>query len=244
MAKVTKKASAAQAAKPGAWEQVEGFCTNMASSTNMPMLKSWMNAYFHPAEAFASEKKNASWGNIVVQVILITIITTVAGGLAGLISLATAPNVLGSAIGLPVLGMGLVAGAAAGFIGVFLVSLLYLIVAKLFKGAGSYTAQTLGLVLVSGGTTLLLAPLQVLGAIPCLGVVFSLAGLVFGLYGIYSQYRMLKAVHNLSQTGAIGVMVISWVVIIVIVAVVILIAGAALLGAMGLGAIANSMGSY
>jgi len=238
MAESTKKAS------PDTWGQVEGFCTKTVSATNVQMLNRWMKAYFHPAEAYAVEKKNAGMGEIVTQVLVMTIISAVAGALSSLIMAFTAYGGMGRALALPVIGMSIAAGAVLGFVGFFLVSLLYLIVAKVLGGKGGYATQSLGLALVSGGTLLLLAPLQVLGAIPCLGIVFSLVAMVFGIFGLISQYRMLKAVHELSQMRTIGVMLVSWAIIVAIMVVVMLVVGAALLGAMGLGALASGMGRY
>ena len=228
----------------GTLEQIEGFCTKTVSAMNVPLLNGWMSAYFHPAEAFASEKKKADMGNIAVQVILMAIISAVAGGIASFITMSTSFNVVGSALSIPIIGMSIIVGVIAGFIGFFLVSLLYLVVAKVLGGKGSYAEQSLGLVLVSGGMILLIAPLQVLGAIPCLGIIFGFLAMAFGIYGIYSQYRMLKAVHELSQMKTIGVMLISWAVIMVVLVVITLVVGAALIGAMGLGALAGGMGGY
>jgi hypothetical protein len=227
--------NAVQSQKRSALEEIEGFCTDTVSLLYSSMFSTWVAAYFHPAETYEAEKKNASWGSIALQVALITIITGIVSSIVNTVTFLQMPG----GMDLPMIGIIAVIGGVIGFVGFFLVSLIYLAVAKALGGKGGYKNQSLGIALVSGGMVLLAAPLQVLGAIPCLGIIFLLVAFAFGLYGLYSHYKMIKAVHGLSDMRTVGVIAISWAIMFVIWLVIVVVLSVAFLGALGLGAMAG-----
>jgi hypothetical protein len=192
--------------------------------------KTWVSAYFRPAEVFNAEKKNAGGTEIAKILAFIGLVSAVVMGITaiivGVFGLGAIAGPGGAALGLA----GAVVAAVVGLIlypilmviGGFIGSGIYYIIAKVFGGKGDYMEQTLGLALITGGYVLITAPFQILTLIPVIGVLFSLAIMLVGIYSLYSQYRLIKEVHKLSSMRAAAVVIIP---IIVIVALIMLMIG-------------------
>ncbi|MFA6327929.1 MAG: Yip1 family protein [Candidatus Micrarchaeia archaeon] len=212
--------------------QVEGAAMGAAGSLGIGRFKTWLYAYFHPYQACGKEKKNAKLGS-----------TAATFALAGLVQAAVLVIVIalmlafslrtGISFTVTVAIVMLIAYPIACVIGGFAMSALYFIVAKLLGGKGSFTEQAYCMALVSGGVILMMAPFNVLQIIPMIGWIFSLLGLAVTLYGIVSQYRMISAVHSLSQLRAIVVLVVPLFIIMALLLVFVGVAAIAALGAYG-----------
>lgn len=232
---VKKKAPVAKGAKQAGGNdrslaQVEEIAMNSAGALGVAQFTAWLSAYFHPYQACGKEKKNAGMASAAAMF-----------GLIGLVEAGVAIIVMALvlAFALPIVGIPFtIAGAVVmliaypvgtvifGFIG----SALYYIVAKLLGGKGGFFEQAYCMALVSGGVVLMMAPFNVLQIAPLVGWVFGLLGLAVALYGIISQYRMIRAVHELSQLRAIVVLVVP---ALLIVAFVMFVIGFATIAAIG-----------
>jgi hypothetical protein len=223
--------------------QIEGICMNYASMLALPQFKTWASAYFHPEETFDAEKKNATLGNIAANAFIIGLISSVVGFIVNVASSLTATIISPrfSSLDIAMAAVVMVAGIILTPIGVFISSGIYFVIAKILGGKGGYMAQTLGIVLVSGGIVLLAAPLNLLSAIPCLGFAFALAGAAVALYGLYSQWKMIKKVHEMSGLRAAAVILIPIIIVVVIAIIAAVVMGAALVG---LGALGSGLGGY
>ena len=182
----------------GIVEQAEIFLMGAVAVFPGKKFLPWMAAYFHPAETFAAQKKNASFVNVLTIIAIALLMECVAAIIINFALFDMASHNLASIL------IGLIVTMAAQLIFFFVLMAFYFILARLMGGKGSYMKQSLGLALITGGITLIIVPLQILTVVPCIGFV-SLIGVPFGIYGVYSQYRMIRAVHKLSRNRAIAV---------------------------------------
>lgn len=234
----------AQASSSDSLSQIEGMVMGVVSAIPVPHFKTWVHAYFHPYEMVENEKGNANFGNVATNAAIIGVI---AGLLTALLILITsffkpsAEGIVGAIIAGAIM---VIIYPIIMVIGTFISSAIYFVFAKLMGGKGSYMMQTLGITLISGGTMLLNIPFMVLGIIPCIGAIFSLASLVVSLYALYSEVRMIKAVHQLSTMKAVAVIVLPLIILFVIILVAIAVLGAAFLTMVGGAAAASQYGGY
>ena len=172
-------------------------------------LKTWVSALFRPAGIFDSEKKNAKGKEIATTLASIGLVSGVVWGIVAIIKAAFG---LGAATGLAsaliVFAVALVIYPIAYIIGGFIDSGVFFILAKILGGKGNYMEQTLGIALICGGMMIVSAPFLVLAAIPVIGMLFSLASFAVMAYGLYSQYLLIKKVHQLSSMRAAAVIII------------------------------------
>jgi|GEM_PF-959607 len=235
---VKKKKTPAVAAKAQSEEskslaQVEEMAMNAAGALQVDQFKTWLSAYFHPYQACGKEKKNSSLGSATGTFALIGLVQAVVAIIVMALVLAFALPLVGVPFTIAGAVVMLIAYPIGTVIFGFIGSVLYYIVAKLLGGKGSFMEQTYCMALVSGGVGLMLVPFNVLQIAPLVGWIFGLLGVAVALYGIISQYRMIRAVHSLSQLRAIVVLVIPALVIVAIVLFVIGFATIAALGAYG-----------
>ena len=230
--------------KPG---QIESAALGVAAAFPIPAFKTWISAYFRPAAAIKSTP--ASLGAAAKNLAIAGFLVGLVSGIAALVAMSIGGAVAGSAVRG---GTGSLIGGGIGFAGGVIALVLmmvlapiiyviagfagsgvYFIIAKILGGKGSYTSQTHAFALVLAGATLLTLPFQLLGIIPFIGGIFSLATMVVGLFALYSYYRTIKEVHQLSSSRALAVVLLP-----VIIAVVLLVAlmGIALLGFVNLDA--------
>lgn len=233
--------------KPG---QIESAALGAAAVFPVQAFKTWINAYFRPAAAIKASP--ASLGAAVKNLAFAGFLAGVVSGIAALVSMSIGGAAAGSAARGALGGM---MGGSVGFAGgivalvvmaiVFPVlyvicglvgSAVYFVVAKILGGKGSYTLQTNIFALVMCGAALLGLPFQLLGAIPMVGGIFSLATMVISLYALYSYYRAIKGVHQLSQMRAIAVLVLPMIVLGVLAVVLLGAMVLAFLGAAGMAA--------
>jgi hypothetical protein len=195
-----EEVKAAQSEGKDSFAQIEAACMNMASAMPVPHFRAWVLAYFKPYQAYDDKKKNANLGNSVVNLALMGLVGAVVAVAAVLLKLGIAAGIEAapSLVILPIICI----------IGGMIMSGIYYIVAKVFKGTGGFMEQTYGMVLVGGGAVLLSAVFNVLEVIPFIGGLFSLVAFAISLYGLVSQVRMIKAVHKLSTVSAILVIAI------------------------------------
>ncbi len=232
-ANVAKQAVPAKAADDKTLAQVEECAMGAAKSLGMPQFPAWVTAYFHPYQAYGKEKKNSELGKAVSTFALIGLVEAVATIIMMALVLAFALPIVGIPFTIVGAIIMLIAYPITSVIGGFVVSCLYFVLAKVLGGKGSFMEQTYCMALVSGGVVLMMAPFNILQAIPIIGGIFGLAGLVVALYGIISQYRMIRAVHSLSQLRAIVVLVVPAILIIALIFFVIGVAAIAAMGAYG-----------
>ena len=242
---------AAPQEKKGGFASVEGYARAVGSIIPFSQRNSWIEGYFRPEGAFEAEKKNASFGNTAVNAFLLGLITDVALAFFFLLILLVGALASGRLPIESIVVFALILAAVPFFtvLSAFIGSLVYFIIAKLLGGKGGFMEQTLGLVLVQGGVTVAMLPLQVLyyafSVVPCIGQIISmliaLVMLPFGLYFIYSEYRMIKAVHSLSSGRAAAVIIIPILVVMVLMVIAIVIIGVASIAALGAMSAASSV---
>jgi len=236
-ATVAKKAARAKAVgDDGAVRRIEEYAMGAAGSMGVPQFPAWITAYFHPYKAYGAEKGNANMGTSTVTLAMVGLVQAVVAIVVMALALSFA---LPALAGMPITVAGaifmLIAYPIGSVIFGFIASLVYYIVAMVLGGKGSFWEQTYGMALVSGGIALLMAPFSVLQVIPAVGWIFSLAGLAIAIYGIVSQYRMIRAVHSLSQLRAIVVLLVPAILIMAFVLFVVGFATIAAIGAYGAG---------
>lgn len=153
------------------------------------LLNSWINLLTHPTLAtFKAQGAKTSWLVAISSVLVMGIIAAIVGTIRGI-----AGNVVFGVIGAipnllitPLLTIG----------GFFLVAIVLYLVAGRLGGNGGFSTQTKLLAL--------LAPLfsvALLVATPR-NLIFSIIGLVVGLYVVFLMYQMVRAAHNLDQRNA------------------------------------------
>jgi len=213
--------------------QAEGLAMNAYAPMGVPQFKAWILAYFHPYQRYEAEKKNADMGSSTLNLALVGLVHAVVTIILMALALALALPFIGLPITIVGAVMMLIAYPVGAVILGFVGSLVYYIVAKLLGGKGSFWEQTYCITLVSGGVSLMMAPLNILQVVPLIGWIFSLVGMVIALYGMISQYRMIRAVHSLSQLRAIVVILVPAVLILAFIFFVVGIAAIASLGAYG-----------
>ncbi|MFA6214455.1 MAG: Yip1 family protein [Candidatus Micrarchaeia archaeon] len=217
--------------------QVEEIANNAAGALKVAQFKAWLYSYFHPYQACEKEKKGASLSGSASTFALTGIVNAVAMIIATLIlaaftMFAGLPMLIGAFAALviyPILSV----------VGGFIMSAIYYVVAKVLGGKGGFMEQTYCMALVSGGTVLMMAPFSILQALPVIGGLFGLLVMAVGIYGLISQYRTVRAVHSLSQLRAIVVIVVPLILLALAIATFL----AALMVALGVGAVAGGMGS-
>ena len=213
--------------------QVEGIAMNVAGAFQVEQFKTWLSAYFHPYQAYGKEKKNSGAGSAAGTFALIGLVQAVVAIIVMALVLALTLPVVGVPFTIVGAIMMLIAYPIASVIGGVLGSVVYFIMAKIVGGKGSFWEQTYCMALVNGGVVLMMLPFNVLQIIPLLGWIFSLLGLAVALYGIISHYRMIRAVHELSQLRAILVLIVPTIVIIAFIIFIVGVATIAALGAYG-----------
>ena len=231
-APVARKAAVVNAAKPAGGElaQVEEIAMNAAGGLGVEQFKAWLSAYFHPYQAYDKEKKNSGAGSSAGTFAFIGLVQAVVAIIVMALVLAFAMPVVGIPFTIAGAIMLLIAYPILSVIGGIAVSVLYFILAKVLGGKGGFWEQTYCMALVSGGVMLMMVPFNVLQILPLIGWIFGLIGLAFGLYGVISQYRMIRAVHGLSQLRAIVVLVVP---VILVMALVLFVIGFATIAAIG-----------
>jgi hypothetical protein len=209
--------------------RVEEIANGAYGALNFEPFVKWLDAYFHPYQSYEKEKKNADFGSATTTFAYIGLVNAVIAIVVMALVLALALPFVGISLTIAGAIMLLVAYPIASVIVGFMVSLLYFVIAKVVGGKGGYMEQTYAMALVSGGVTLMILPFNVLQIVPLVGGIFGLAGLAVALYGIVSQYRMIRAVHSLSQLRAIIVLLVPF---LLIMAFVFLVVGAAAIAAL------------
>ncbi|MCX6770115.1 MAG: YIP1 family protein [Candidatus Micrarchaeota archaeon] len=224
-----KEAAPAKTGNSDIIAQFEGICMRVASAIPILLFKTWVSAYFHPVETLEKEKANISAMRVVksagllgliigVLVMIIIVISTLMQGQATQIIAAIIAGIIAIALYIVIV-----------ILGMFVMSLIYFVFAKLFGGKGSYMPQTVGLTFVGCGTSLIRLPLTILGMVPCVGFVFSLISLPIAIYGFYSEYRVIKNVHGLSRNRAIATLLVPWIILGVLLVIAVLVMGAAMM---------------
>ncbi|MFH0737935.1 MAG: YIP1 family protein [Candidatus Micrarchaeota archaeon] len=188
-------------------------------------LKLWKEFFFNPASTVAKEK-----GGILERMVdlyvssLIGIIIMIIAAFPNYIlqSVIKGTDLAALALSIPlVIGIYLALWLVGPVLS-FLYSLLVFAVAKLLGGVGdlrahfnAYALPGLAVFVLFLPATILMVPLQWLGAIPlvnlcaCLIILpLSIAGTILDLYGIYLSYLAFKEVHKLSSARAAAVVVL------------------------------------
>jgi len=232
---VKKKAPSAKKAKQASRDdkplaQVEEIAMKAAGSLQVAQFNAWLFAYFHPYQACADERKNAGLASAAATYALIGIAEAVVAIIVMALVLAFALPAIGVPFTIAGAVMLLIAYPALSVIGGFVISALYFALAKALGGKGGFYEQSYCMALVSGGVVLMMAPFNLLQLFPLIGWIFGLLGLAIALYGIISQYRMIRAVHGLSQLRAIVVLLVPALLLMALIFIVIGIAAVAAVG--------------
>jgi len=165
-------------------------------------------------QSFAEEQGKADWGIIWLQLILLGVFGTIIGLLRSAMGTAL---VLGSGSSSASTSLALFEGAFAGaasvtaiisvIVGFFIVVGIQYLLAKAFKGNGSFKQQGYNYLLFFVPLT---AISYVLGLIPILG---GLIGIALWIYGIVLNVYSIMAAHRLSGGKATAVVLIPYAVI-------------------------------
>ncbi len=188
------------ASNSGVPSSIEQPIMGAISSIPSERVHTWASAFFHPMETYSSKKAQASWGGIAIHLALAGLVSWLASMLATIIS-----GDFGSAM---VLSAGIIVIPIFMVISGMIGSVLYFIAAKIFGGKGALMGQTFIFALLTGGYSIMLFPFTVLGGLPVIGVLFSLLGLFVVLYCIYSYYRAIKGIHQVSSLRAIAILLL------------------------------------
>jgi len=212
--------------KYGAPGSIESTVLQAVSIFPVEKFKTWVSAYFRPAAVFAVESSNASLGGAAKNLAVAGVIAGVVVGVATILSAMLSINPGGLITGAIALVVMAVLYPVLLVLGGFLCSGVYFVFAKLLGGKGTYATQTYTLALVMGGSILLSAPFQLLGAIPLVGLIFSFGSALVSIYSLYSEYRVIKEVHQLSSGKAIAVILLPIAIAIVVMIILVVILGA------------------
>jgi len=232
---VKKKASGVKKAKQASGDdkslaQVEEIAMNAAGSFQVAQFNAWLFAYFHPYQACGKEKKNAGLASAATTYALIGLVQAAVAIIVMALVLAFALPIIGVPFTIAGAVMLIIAYPILSVIGGFAISALYFALAKVLGGKGGFYEQSYCMALVSGGVVLMMAPFSLLQLFPLIGWIFGLLGLAIALYGIISQYRMIRAVHSLSQLRAIVVLVVPALLLMALIFILIGIAAVAAIG--------------
>jgi hypothetical protein len=209
------------------YSSFEGVAMSAVSAIPIPLLGTWIKAYFNPEEALESEKANATLAGIAANLIF-------AGAMLAVVSIIIN---IGLMVGNP--SVALPHDALVLFLSIFVIlpiivilfgfigSAVLFILSKLLGGSGGYTKQTLGIAMVYGGWTIIAAPFTILAQLPAIGDVFSLLAMIIQLFMFYSIYRVVKSVHSLSSVSAALVVVVPLVLLLLLASALVPYAGAA-----------------
>lgn len=222
----------------GPLSSIEAPVMGILSKVPLSQVPMWGKAYFQPMETFAANRKDANFGPVAINLMLIGMVAWASFSIASVISSGLS---LSTGAALAVL---LVLFPISMVIGMFISSGITFVLAKVFGGKGGFMEQTLALTLVYGGFTVLAFPFQALSSVPILGFILGLVTFAIGLYNLYNHYLIIKGVHSLTTWKAIAVVAIP--IIIALVAMVIFLAiFAAIIGGLIGGAImAKGMGAF
>ena len=190
--------------------------------------RTWVSSYFRPVDIFRAEPASTSLWRAVTDAALAGFICGLVLGLI-LLLLSALVSQGGAAMG-PAYAVFIIVIATVLFpIASLIGSAIYFIAAKLLGGKGSYSAQTFILTSILCGQVLLSLPFSILGMIPIAGMVFSLISWAIGVYALYSIYKAIKEVHQLSGGRAAAVALVP---VLIAVVLVVALAGISLVGLM------------
>jgi hypothetical protein len=125
------------------------------------------------------------------------------------INAATGGNIATSLIGYAVSFVGLlILTPVFVAIAMLLVSAIYFIMAKILGGKGTFT-KTMGMLGTIMGPFYLLGIIpNMLDQIPLVVCIAGILGIPLGLYNLYMQFRMIKALHGFDDIRAAAVIIV------------------------------------
>lgn len=212
--------------------QFESIFLGTASKHNLPFLKGWFLAYFHPAETCESELKNASLKSAAINLLVFYFAFSAmffvfaslsyyfAGGAQALSGKQAQFNPLSLAPQI------LVLEPVLNTVFMFVSLSLLFISAKLMGGKATFQAQSYlvslsfcGIMAIASAFTLLAFAALLITSLfsgfsiidtlalligPLISLFFFLLLLGSFIYGLYSFYRVVKAAHRLSGVRTVG----------------------------------------
>ena len=190
----------------------------------MGFVGTWWNVLRHPSTTMAGEKKNASYGKAILNLVLPLTLIFVLVAIVGFTVFAMLKPSLGQygamlgpmlgAAGLVILAVAFVAIAVILVIASFLSNILYLAAAKVFGGTGEYKTQFYLLSLAfaasfTGFIMLMVVAVLFMLVSPILMLLWLLLFIVFVLYTVYLDIVALREAHAVSTAKALGIFIIA-----------------------------------
>jgi hypothetical protein len=204
----------------------------MAENSLVTSLKDWIRKYLmifpyvrkkefadiitNPDSAIPNEAKTSSIGKgfkdaaipYVYSVLIMSIISAVIGlalAAAGLSAAGLVNTAISSVVSM---AMSVVLAPIFLAIALLMAAVLYFIVAKILGGKGSF-GKTFGMLgTVIGPVCLLSIITNVLSMIPVVACIVAIPALALGIYWLFLNFRMVKAVHGLGDLGAAVVVLV------------------------------------
>ncbi len=191
------------------------------------MFQTWMNVLTKPGEAtFEVERHspNAKLSTALIWIViaafilaifsaLSVVVSSLLGGGASMMQMIAQQSDLPPEVAAQMAAMAAGGGIAAiglafcyalifAPVGFLIGSGIYFLIAKLFKGTGSFEEQTYLL-------ATFIAPLTIIsGAVSIIPFLGGCVGFIIGIYQLVLTYYALKVAHNLTSGKAIGVVLI------------------------------------
>ncbi len=214
------------------FSQFESLFLGTAVKYNLPFLKIWLSAYFHPAQAWEKEKKSASLKSAAINLLFFyfafaavffvfaVISHSLLGKMQAKAGAAPLPNP--SDYALQILAIGPVTDTLFMFVSLFLL----FVSSRLLGGKASFKEQSymvsllfcgamslatvfilpsfISLLLTSLFTGFSMADMLVLVLGPLIALVFFIGLFASIIYGLFSLYRMVKCANQISGVRAAG----------------------------------------
>lgn len=181
----------------------ERLAVSAISLTRVPLLITWVRAYFCPEEAIGPAKASASFAGAAANLFLSGIVLA-AVSMAITLGMAffNSPEfILPEDMPLFILAMAAIYPSLLVLFG-FIGSAVLFMASKILGGSGGYMQQTFVLSLVYCGWAVLAVPFTILAQLPLAGIVFSLAAFAIEIFMFYGFYRAIKSVHGISSARA------------------------------------------
>jgi hypothetical protein len=186
--------------------------------------------------SFAEEIPKAAWDITWVQLVIAAVGTTAIALVVALLSLAfVAPSLPASSAASSAAMASILAGTTVGAaffrlitvpVGFFIGQGIQYLLAKAFKGEGTFLQQSYSNLLFQVPLSLAAVVLSLFSVVPVLGWISGLAGFALFVYGIVLNVFQIQASHRLTGGKAVGVVLIPYAALIVLVLLCSLIFGA------------------
>lgn len=201
---------------------------------------------------FKKEMPNASWGGVAINAGIAIAVVTIMALLVTALSTVFS-GVLMTAMGAPAAGFTpgiasfvfILIVAVVSFIGFFVSGFILHFIAKALGGQGN-AVQLLYLMSIGAlAVSPIWALAYLLSAIPCVGCLLLLLGLIPLVYSLYLYYVAAMLAHKL-DSGKAAIAVVGWVIVLAVIFAILFVIMAMLIGASlyGLGAASGMTSNY